>query len=73
MSKHFFTLTPYFASNAFQESKERSIEKCIENRFKSILYVITHIWSKSSSNTPAQKGGHPADVNDMLKHQGNLE
>jgi hypothetical protein len=36
--------SPYFTSEAFQNSDERKIEKAIEDRFKSICYLISKIW-----------------------------
>jgi hypothetical protein len=45
--------SPYFTSEAFQNSDERKIEKAIEDRFKSICYLITKIWKHSP--TPLEK------------------
>jgi hypothetical protein len=36
--------SPYFTSDAFQNSDERKVEKAIEDRFKSICYLISKIW-----------------------------
>jgi hypothetical protein len=43
--------SPYFTSNAFQNSDERKIEKAIEDRFKSICYLISKIWKHNPDTT----------------------
>jgi len=47
MTKHHAYFNPYFASDEFQESSERKIEKSIEDKCKSIICLITKIWKHS--------------------------
>jgi len=49
MTRHHVFFSPYFTSNEFQESDERKMEKTIEDRFKSLLYLIG-IWRKPKNN-----------------------
>ena len=39
--------SPYFTSQEFQKSNERKIEKAIEDRWHSILFLITKVWKHS--------------------------
>lgn len=41
---------PYFASEVFQESNERKVEKIIENRWHSVLFLITKVWKHSPTD-----------------------
>ena len=43
--------SPYFASEQYQESNERRVEKAIENNFKSIYYLITKVWRHHPTST----------------------
>lgn len=45
--------SPYFTSDAFQNSEERKIEKAIEDKFKSICYLICKIWKHD--HTPTER------------------
>ena len=47
MTRHHVYFSPYFASEEFQKSGERKVEKAIENKFKSIVYIIANIWRKN--------------------------
>lgn len=42
--RQFFS--PYFTSDAFQNSDERKIEKAIEDGCKSLLCLITKVWKQ---------------------------
>jgi hypothetical protein len=46
MTRHHVFFSPYFTSNKFQESDERKIEEAIENKWKSIVFLITKVWKK---------------------------
>jgi hypothetical protein len=55
MTKHYIQLTPYFRSDAYQESFERKIEKSIEDKCKSVLCLLTKIWKHTSDSSEKSK------------------
>jgi hypothetical protein len=46
MTRHHAFFSPYFTSTEFQDSDERKIEESIENKWKSIVFLITKVWKK---------------------------
>jgi hypothetical protein len=49
MTRYHVFFSPYFTSNEFQDSDERKTEKAIEDKFKSLLYLIS-VWRKPKPN-----------------------
>jgi hypothetical protein len=48
MTRHHAFFSPYFTSNEFQDSDERKIEEAIEDKWKSVVFLITKVWKKPS-------------------------
>jgi hypothetical protein len=55
MTKHYVQLTPYFKSDAYQESFERKIERSIEDKCRSVLCLLTKIWKHNSDSPKKDK------------------